>query len=58
MDVGVYKSLSESSHNHLINLSDIDCGYNVGDKVDTVQQVPKDVSQNLRYPFSDEVKAP
>ena len=56
MNVDVFKSLSGAGYNLLINLSDIDCGYKVGDRVDTAQQVPKTLSQNLRYPFSDEVK--
>ena len=56
MNVDVFKSLSGAGYNLLINLSDIECGYNVGDRVDTVQQVPKTLSHNLRYPFSDEVK--
>ena len=58
MNVDFLKSLAGDGYrpNGVINISDIDCGYNVGDKVEAVEQVPKTLSQNIRYPFQDEVR--
>ena len=40
----------------IIDTSDIiDCGYNTRDLVDDPQRVPETLSNNLEYPFPDQV---
>ena len=53
MDGNISRNLSDY---FIINISDIDCGYSIGDSVDDPQRVPETLSNNLKYPFPDQVK--
>ena len=52
MDGSISRSWSSDS---VINISDVDCGYNVGDPVDDPKQIPETLSHMVDYPFSEEV---